>query len=509
MTALDPPPTATDLPVDTGMERPGLRHLSHGRLRASISGVAWSLLSVTTSTVMGIVVYVVTSRVLAPSDFGLVAFGSSIILLGSCVVPFGFGTALTQREQVTEEHLHSVFWLCAVAGCAVYALLIVTASWLADLTNTEGLALVLAPLGMRLLSDSLSVVPAALLFRRMLFRAFAIRSMIANGLGGIICLAMVWAGAGLWALVTAQVLGSVVNLIVVWGSAGWLPRLVFRPDRVRELAAFGISSTGTRIVNELRVDHFLIGMVAGPSILGLYFFARRLFYLLLDLTAGVFSPVANVLFASTQSEPEKARQAFQMGGFVVTAVGLPLFAGMLAVADTAVPLVFGSQWSEAVTAVRILTVSGLLAVLGIVQAGLINGRGYAGWWLGYQATLQFATVPVVILLYPFYGLNGIVGGMAAVSVLLWPVSTQKALALLHLPVRAYLANLAGPVVATTVMWAAVSALPYLQPHLTGMARLLAEIAVGFGIYCSCLLFLSRRHMLDILGALQRRKNAQS
>ena len=507
MTAPELPPTSPDLPAGTETERPGLRHLSHGRLRASISGVAWSLLSVTTSTVMGVVVYVVTSRVLAPSDFGLVAFGTSIILLGSCVVPFGFGTALTQREEVTEEHLHSVFWLCAVAGCAVYALLIVTASWLADLTNTEGLALVLAPLGIRLLSDSLSVVPAALLFRRMLFRAFAIRSMIANGLGGIICLAMVWAGAGLWALVTAQVLGSVVNLIVVWGSAGWLPRFVFRPDRVRDLAAFGISSTGTRIVNELRVDHFLIGMVAGPSVLGLYFFARRLFQLLIDLTAGVFSPVANVLFASTQSEPEKARQAFQIGGFVVAAVGLPLFAGMMAVADTAVPFVFGNQWSDAVLAVQILMVSGLLAVLGIVQAGLINGRGHAGWWLGYQATLQFATVPVVILLYPVYGLNGIVGGIAAVTVLLWPVSVRKALALLDLPVREYLANLAGPALATTIMWVAVSALPFLQPQLTGMTRLVAEISVGSGVYGLCILVLSRRRMRDILGALRRRQSA--
>ncbi|MDP8921117.1 MAG: lipopolysaccharide biosynthesis protein [Pseudomonadota bacterium] len=509
MTSPELPPTSPDQPAGAEMERPGLRHLSHGRLRASISGVAWSLLSVMTSTIMGVVVYVVTSRVLAPSDFGLVAFGSSIVLLGSCIVPFGFGTALTQREEVTEEHLHSVFWLCAVAGCTVYALLVIMAGLLADLTNTEGLALVLAPLGIRLLSDSMSVVPAALLFRRMLFRAFAIRSMIANGLGGIICLAMVWAGAGLWALITAQVLGSVVNLIVVWGSAGWLPRFVFRPDRVRELAAFGLSSTGTRIVNELRVDHFLIGMVAGPSVLGLYFFARRLFFLLLDLTAGVFSPVANVLFASTQSEPEKARQAFQMGGFVVAAVGLPLFAGMLAVADTAVPHVFGAQWSGAVLAVRILTVSGLFAVLGIVQAGLINGRGHAGWWLGYQATLQFATVPVVILLYPFYGLNGIVGGMAAVTILLWPVSTWKALALLDLPLRDYLRNLAGPVAATGIMWVAVSALPYLQPQLTGMARLLVEIAVGSGAYGLCLLVLSRHHMRHILGAVQRRHDAPS
>jgi hypothetical protein len=115
----------------------------------------------------------------------------------------------------------------------------------------------------------------------------------------------------------------------------------------------------------------------------------------------------------------------------------------------------------------------------------------------------------VILLYPFYGLNGIVGGMAAVTILLWPVSTWKALALLDLPLRDYLRNLAGPVAATGIMWVAVSALPYLQPQLTGMARLLVEIAVGSGVYGLCLLVLSRHHMRHILGAVQRRHDAPS
>jgi O-antigen/teichoic acid export membrane protein len=509
MATPDMPPASPDRTTIVEHERPGLRHLSEGRLKASVAGVAWSFLSVATTTIMGVLVYVVTSRLLAPSDFGLVAFGSSIVLLASCVVPFGFGTALTQREEVTEDHLQSVFWLCAISGCSVYALLVVTAGWLAEVTGTDGLVVVLAPLGIRLLSDSLSVAPAALLFRRMLFRAFAIRTMIANGLGGVICLAMVWAGAGFWALVTAQVIGSVVNLVVVWGSAGWLPKLRFKTECIKDLMAFGLSSTGTRIVNELRLDNFLIGIVAGPAVLGLYFFARRLFQLLIDLTAGVFAPVANILFASTQTEPDKARQAFQTGGFVVAVVGLPLFAGLSVVADTAIPLVFGEQWREAIFAVRALTISGLVGVLGIVQAGLINGRGFAGWWLGYQAALQLTTVLVVLVLYPLNGLNGIVTGMAVVSILLWPVSLRKSLDILELPFWDYFWNLAGPMTATAIMTLAIYLLPAMAPDLTGVTSLMAEVVLAIVVYALSLVVISKRQIVTVLDAVRRRNAAMS
>ncbi len=507
MTAHDRPPASPSLSADTQPERPGLRHLSQGRLRASISGVAWSFLGVTTTTLIGIVVYVVTSRALAPSDFGLIAFGSSIVLLGSVVLPSGFGTALIQREEVTEGHLQSVFWLCAVIGCAVYVGLVLGAGWIAQLTNTSEVALVLAPLGIRLLSDSLSIVPAALLFRRMQFRAFAIRSMVANALGGTICLVMVWLGAGFWALVAAQVIGSVVNLIVVWSSAGWRPRWEFKFGCIRELMAFGLSSTGTRIVNEVRIDQFLIGMVAGPTVLGLYFFARRLFSLLIDLTVGIFSPVANVLFASTQSEPEKARQAFQLGGFVAASVGLPLLAAMMVMADTAITLVFGDHWNDAIFAVQTLMASGLLAVLGIVQGGLINGRGYAGWWLAYQFALQVAAVPLIVLLYPLYGFNGMMVGMASVVILLWPLSLHKALTLLDLSLQDYLVNLAGPVLATALMSVAIVALPLLAPELSGLARFGAEFAIGSVVYLVSLAIISRRHLKVLVEALRRRHEA--
>lgn len=495
----------TDSPPLGSASSPSLSHLRQGRTRASVSGVAWSLVTVALSTGLGLVVYVVTSRALQPDDFGLVAFGLGIVMLVSCLVPFGFGGALTQRNELTEAHLDSVFWLCTLVSVAAYGALLLAAAPIERLTETPGLAPVLAAVGTRIVWDSLTIVPTAVVLRRMSYRTFALRSGLSYGLGGLTCLALVWWGAGHWALVASQVAGSFITAAVMLASCGWRPRLVLDRGSLRDLAAFGLFSSGVRAVAEMRLDQIVLGVLAGPVALGLYFFARRLWQLLLDFTVGVFSPVTSVLFASMQNERDKAREAFLLTAFVVATAGLPLFAGLIAVAETAIPLVFGAHWRDAVVPLQALSVIGLAAVIGVVQATLINGQGHAGWWLGYQSLGQAGNVAAVVLVYPAYGLEGVTMAMAAVTFLVWPLSVRKTLRLLDLSLAAYARSLAGPILATAVMFAAVQLLPLAAPGLSGWPRLGAEVGTGAGMYLVATALLSGRHLGKIAAVLRNRR----
>lgn len=461
---------------------PSHGHLRAGRSRASVAGVAWNLVNVLMGTGLSTLVFVVASRVLSPGDFGVVALALSLVMLVSCLVPLGFGEALVQRAEVTPDHLDAVFWLCGAAGLALYAVVVLGAPLLAGLAQAPAVAPVLPLVGLRLPFDALAAVPAALLARRMNYRAFALRTALANGLGAAVCLAMVWAGFGFWALAASQVVSSAATLAVVTAVSGWRPRPRLGASALRDLRAFGLAATGTRAISEMRLDQILLGALAGPAVLGLYFFARRLFQMLNDLSVGVFSPVTGVLFASMQGEPEKARQAFLAAGFAAMLVGLPMFGGLIVVADTAVPVVFGAQWADAVVAVRGMSAIGLMAVVGIVQASLINGRGHAGWWLAYQGTSQLLSAPIVLVAYPLGGLDAVMAALVLRTLLLWPLSVRKTLRLLDLPLRAYLGSLWGPAAATLAMAAAVEAVPWAWPGLDGAARLGVEIGVGAAAY---------------------------
>lgn len=105
---------------------------------------------------------------------------------------------------------------------------------------------------------------------------------------------------------------------------------------------------GGRMIEPTKINQILLGIVAGPAVLGIFFFARRICEILQELTIGTLLPVTRVLFASLQTEKEQRRKAFILSSFAAATAAFPLFIGFIIVAPTAIPFVFGSKWLAAI-----------------------------------------------------------------------------------------------------------------------------------------------------------------
>jgi teichuronic acid exporter len=479
-------------------------HLRSGRARAAMSGSFWSLVNILVGTGISAAVFLLASRFLTPGDFGVVALAASIVMLISCAIPIAFGDALVQRTDLRDDHLDTVFWACAGFGTILYVVLCLATPWIAGWVETPSLTYLLPVIGIRLILESLNVVPTALVTRSVQFRFIALRTTLANLLGGSVCIAMVLMGGGFWALAISQVLSSVVSVLVMLPSARWRPGYAVTRKAVDDLWTFGIFSAGNRLLNEMRLDQLLIGCLGGPQMLGLFFFARRLFQMVSDLTVGVFSPVSNVLLASMQSEPDKRRKAFMIASYAATAVALPTFVGLFVLAETAIPLVFGAQWAGAVAAVQGFAVIGMVAGLGIVQAALIHSEGRADWWFWYQACVQVTALPLIAVLYS-HGLGVVMTALAVRSILLWPLSVRETLRILDMRPRDYFSNLLGPICASLVMAGAMALLPpAMQAGSSAVWVPLAQICVGGLAYLATITLLSWGQAQELLILLRHR-----
>lgn len=480
-------------------------HLSSGRARAAMSGSLWSLVNILVATVISAAVFLLASRFLSPADFGVVALAATIVMFISCAIPIAFGDALVQRTDLRDDHLDTVFWACAGFGSVLYIALCLSTPWIAAWAETPALNALLPVIGIRLILESLTVVPTSLVTRSVQFRFIALRTTLANMLGGGVCIAMVLMGSGYWALAISQVLSSLVSVLVMLPAARWRPGIAVTRQAVGDLWNFGIFSAGNRLLNEMRLDQLLIGFLGGPQMLGLFFFARRLFQMVSDMTVGVFTPVSNVLLASMQSEPEKRRKAFMMATYAATAVAVPTFVGLFILADSAVPLVFGAQWADAVAAVQGFAVIGMIAGLGIVQAALIRSQGRADWWFWYQAAVQFSALPLIALLYS-HGLGVVMTALALRTMIFWPLSVRETLRILDMRPMDYFGNLRGPIGASLVMAAAMVAVPWvLQDAHSTLWVLLAQACVGALAYLGAGAVLSWGQAQELLTLLRQRK----
>jgi teichuronic acid exporter len=493
-----------DVTPQTAMKGPDLGHLTQGRSIAAIMGVIWTCLNVFIATALAMVVFTITSRLLSPTDFGAVALAASVVALLATVIPTAFGEALIQRKDLTPAHLDSVFWLTTGLALVSYGALLLTTPLIADRMSTPILRAILPVLGLRLILDALQTVPYALVQRRMEFRWATIRTACANGLGAILCLGMVLAHASLWALIASQVITALTSLVVIVFAAGWRPTWQFNRKSLRELGHFGLYAMGGKVLNEARLDQLLIGAVLGQANLGLYYFAQRIAQMMTDMSVGVFGPASNVLFASLQGDAEKRREAYLSACFAATSVGFPIFGAMFAMADTLLPLLFGAHWSGAIISLQCLSLIGMMASLGIMQAALIRNLGGVGWWFWYQSVGMVLNLILIVVLAR-YGLDVILEATVLRVVLVWPVSIRKAQQLIGLPFRTYLAAVAAPALSTAAAMAVVLALPALWPAGTGWSLILAQLAVGGLIQVAGMLAFGRSRLRAILRLIMNRR----
>ena len=479
-------------------------HLKTGRATAAIKGTLWSLAGSFAPAAMGFLVFLVTSRVLTPAEFGIVAFAASISTIGLAIAPAGFREALIQRQTITPSHLDTVFWLCLGSGVAIYAALCLASPFIANATGEAPLAVLIPFIAARVVFDMAAAVPNALLVRTMSFRMLALRTTTASIVAAVICLALIWAGLGLWALAASQLASSVTTCVAALVAARWVPGRRFDWSKVRELGAFGLYSTGTNFITTINLDQMLIGALLGPAWLGIYGFARRIFQILTDLISGALNLVSYSLLSSMQHEPAKRREAYMLGTFASSVVAFPVFAGLMLVAGDLIPLAFGAHWSDAVPVVQAFCVLGILTAVGILQAALIRSQGQAGLWLYYISAKQVVTV-IYILLFARWGINALSLSLVVLNIVMWVPTVRMVARILGISTLAYLNSFALPIAATLVMWGAGWLVQHQLAESDVLLRLTTTIGAAALSYGAVVLLLGRDQLEKLLGFLRRRR----
>lgn len=477
-------------------------HVSVARGRSAVLGIGWSALNTGSAVLISIVVFVITSRLLGPDEFGIVALAISIITFVGCATPGGFGEAIIQRAEIGDAHLDTVFWLCLGSGLVLYVPILLFAGTLAEMVGEPVLALLLPFFGVKLLLDLAAVVPQALVVRAMQFKHVAARTAIGNSIGGLICVAMALNGYGLWALAMAPMITSIVSLVILVRAARWLPGFDLRRDAVRDLFRFGMFASGTNAMHFLNIDRLVLGFIAGPTMLGLYFLGKRLFDLLSGLTAGAIYPVTTVFFASVQKESGQHVGAYQNALRATAILVFPIFTGLFLVADSAVPLVLGDHWEPALPAVKAFAVIGLFSAIWMPSASLANGLGRADLTFAADATRNLLAAGA-ILAFVRGGLAPVMAALVAAHAIMLPFAFVIARKLTAIPLHRYLATLAPPVLATLAMAAVLASVPRMLPGATPWNVLSMQVGLSAVVYVLCTLALSGRQISELRRAFAK------
>jgi O-antigen/teichoic acid export membrane protein len=439
---------------------------------------------------------IVLARELTPRDFGLMAFGLSIVAIGSFFTSGGIGAALIRQEHdPTRRQLEAVFGtqLTVATASAVLALAI------GAQFGTAGLLAAMMTFSIPL---DICRVPAAITTQRQLLFAPVIRAEIGEMVAyNVVAIVLVLLGAGIWGVGIAVLCRALTGstLLVATSPVG-LVRPRWSLPEMKPLLRFGVTLQGVQLVNMAREQglNFATAGLGGIAALGQFNFSLRLLQPITLLFSAVgsvaFPAVAGLLRAGEDPRPmlEKGiRLAFSATGLGVVALA--------SATPAIVPSVFGPQWDEAI-AVLPWSLAGLFLSSPIVActSAYLNATGEAGVVLRSTILWSTAWILVSVPLLPVLGAVAVgvgwtVAGLVDAAYLTRALRTR-------VPVRVVgnaLPPFAFAVVAAPVGWLVEGRMGPTLPAAI-VAGLLAA-----GLYLA-LLFAFRRETLFELGRVAGR-----
>ncbi|MDG6106037.1 lipopolysaccharide biosynthesis protein [Dactylosporangium aurantiacum] len=458
------------------------------------------------------IVTFVLAKMLGPHALGVVTTALLFVMITQMLLQQTLLTTIIQREQLDDDHLDAGFWLVIGGSLALTALAAGLAPLWAAFNDQPQLTMICIALTPMILLQGLTVVPEAILRRKMTFRPLAIRTLIATAIGGVVGIGMAFAGYQAWALVAQQLVTAGVGAVVLWSVTDWRPHWRLPRRAARDLWGFSSQTAlgGVGVFLAIRMDVLVIGKFFGANATGLYRIAQRLPDMLTEVTSRSLQQVSLPELARLQKQPVELGDRLAKMLHVSAVTGLPAL-GILAA--TAKPLValLGPEWSPAGTAMQLLCIVGIVNVYGVLLGPALQAVGRPG----INTALSWFQLVVGVTTFYFIGqlLNGSTDDRAQVAAIALGMSAVElsiTILMMYITfVRVLKVNtwqILGPTVPAFVAGAAGFLVPFLidRSGMVGGPWVLKFVVYGVlatGISAGLLLGLDGRTRGMVMGKL--------
>ena len=217
----------------------------------AVKGVAWTALQKYSTMLIQFVSGIILARLLTPYDYGCIGMLMIFMLLAESFIDGGFGSALIQKKNPTQTDYSTIFFWNMGLSVVLYAVLYLSAPFIASFYDIPLLSDVLRIQGLVLFIFAFNIVQSNQLRKKMNFKALSIVTILTSVTALTVTVIMAYHGFGVWALVAQNILTAAIPALIFWFYVKWRPQWVFSWQSFRELFSFGFYMflTNSRLTN--------------------------------------------------------------------------------------------------------------------------------------------------------------------------------------------------------------------------------------------------------------------
>jgi PST family polysaccharide transporter len=332
---------------------------------AASSGMAFTVLGQGTKLLVHLAAIVTLSRLLGPSDFGVFAMMSPILVLAMIIRDGGISGAILQRHAISHADLSALFWISVSWGLGLAALLALSAPLIAGFYGEPRLVPLIIASAVIVVAGSLSLQHMALLNRELRFRTLAGIDAGSLALGYLVGAVIALITRSYWALWAVNCTTAVSILLASWSMCKWRPGRPNRKSAVSDILRVGGNITVSSLFDfSIRnLDKILIGRSQGSFELGLYDRAYRIVLLPLIFVTVPLDRLVLPSLVRMRNDSERYRKVYRLALQAPLLAIIPPMATIIAAPGPVCVLLLGRDWAPAAPLLAWLSVVGALQLV--------------------------------------------------------------------------------------------------------------------------------------------------
>ncbi len=472
---------------------------SIGQLAAR--GAAWTFGATAGARVAALAGIAVLARILAPDDFGLVAFALVFIVYTETIGDLGTGAALIHWKDREQDAARVTFWVNLAMGALWFLAMMAMAPFIAAFFRNPEAEPVLRALAWTFPIKALGNTHDALLQRRLKFRARALPDLVQAISKMLVAVPLALLGFGAWSLVWGQLVSLALWTGLLWVMLPWWPGLRPPLDMLRPMLRYGRGIISVNMLAAVvhHADLVIVGRMLGAAALGFYQLAYKIPEMTVVLLVRVASRVVFPAFSRLNAlgGVTALRTGYLAALRYVALLAVPAAVGLSVLAEPAVLTVFGPAWAPSVPILRALALYMGLRAIGTNAGDLLKATGRPGTLALLALGKAVLLVPVLCLVGPL-GAAAVATSLAAATAAFTMVDLLVACRLTGLTARDLARSLRPAAVGSVAMVPVLAAWSWAASEMAPAVHLVGGVAFGGTVYAVVV----HLHDPDVLRAIR-------
>jgi O-antigen/teichoic acid export membrane protein len=362
-------------------------------------GFGWVLGSTVAGRLIQLAALAITTILLTPEDFGLLAVVTASTMLIERLTTFGLDGALVQSREVTPKMLNVAWSYQLARNLILGAGTFLAAPWLAALFREPAAEQMIRVAALAFPLSGARNIGLVELRRRLDFKRLGYVNLIPLLVHAPTAVALTLAWRNVWALVCASLAMVAAGLVVSYCFAPHRPRLDFHWATARPMFSFGLCLLGNTMLQTIREQGvvLVVARTMGSEALGYYNRALAFSFTLFVQAQEMFWRVMFPALSRIQTDPIRLRAVWRRLTLGALLAGVGGGACYIVAAPWAVRWVLGEQWLPMVPLMQLFGLYAALAAITTPSEVLFQAMGRPGIGTRFQLV---STVIVAALLWP-------------------------------------------------------------------------------------------------------------